>query len=135
MKPLLIASFQKFSLIFAFFIFFFLAGCKQANEKNLEGTWKMTVYRINHNDEHKDIKVTWQLKEDGSLQQVINYSGQEVQESARWKLLGDTALQILYPDNQQEVTWKIVKLNASSMSLEYTIPGFFVERSFVKMNE
>lgn len=135
MKFLLVASFQKFSLSIAIFIFFFFSGCKQANEKNLAGTWKMTVYRINHNDEHKDIKVTWRLKEDGSLQQVINYSGQEVPESASWKLLGDTALQILYPDNQQEVTWKIVKLNASTMSLEYTIPGFFVERSFVKMNE
>jgi len=122
-------------VVFAHCLFFSFVGCSPKNKEDLAGTWKMTAYRVNHNPRQEDIKVTWNLKENGSLEQEINYSGQVVKESAHWKLLGDTALQIVYPGKQTEVIWRIVSLATSSMSLEYTIPGFFVERSFEKTHE
>lgn len=107
-------------------------GCSQQKDKVLTGTWEMITYRINHNDEHKDIKVIWKMKKDGSMQQVMNYTGADITEPATWSVMGDSVLRIIYSDSQREVNWKIVSLEASAMSLEHTIPGFFVERSFIK---
>lgn len=118
------------TLLLAYSILFAIS-CINNSYDHLTGTWEMTEYRINSFDEHEAIKVTWTFGKDGSFTQVIKYTGKDVSDSATWELSNDEKLIIAYPNNIT-VQWDIVFRDETTLRLEHTTPGFFVERGFKK---
>lgn len=118
------------TLLLAYSILFAITCSNNSNDL-LTGSWEMTEYRINSFDEHEDIKVSWTFSKDGSFTQLIKYPGNDVSNSATWELSNDKKLIITYPNNTI-VQWDIVFRDETTLKLEHTTPGFFVERGFKK---
>jgi hypothetical protein len=105
-----------------------LPGCQKG--PSLAGTWEMDAYFINHNDASRDMKVSWVINSDGTMEQTIVYPGDLIERhEAAWTLAGDK-LTIGYPHNGSTVMWTVVLLDGERLEIEHTRPGFFVERGF-----
>lgn len=109
-----------------------LSGCSPDRGKDLTGTWEMTAYRINQLNEEESMELTWTFAGDGEFYQVIRYPDQEVSETARWSLSGDSLIIINYAEKRRQVEWKIARLGKSTLEVEHFTPGFFVERGFIR---
>lgn len=118
--------------IISFLFLNVLSGCSSDRVKDLTGTWEMTAYRINQLNEEESMELTWTFAGDGEFHQVIRYHDQEVGETARWSLSGDSLLIITYADKKRKVEWKIARLGKSTLEVEHFTPGFFVERGFIR---
>lgn len=124
---------RKFSYLLVFTLLVFLySSCYNDKQDLITGTWEMTGYRINHFDEHDEIKVTWRFGKEGDFHQLIKYPGYEASETAVWTRKDEQFIQISYTASDNEVEWMIIHLDDSILQIQHTTPGFFVERSFKK---
>ncbi len=111
-----------------------LSGCSPDHGKDLTGTWEMTAYRINQISEDEGIELIWTFADNGEFHQVIRYPDQEVSETARWSISGDSLIIINYVEKKKQVEWKVVRLDKLILEVEHFTPGFFVERGFINKN-
>lgn len=105
-----------------------LPGCQTG--PSLAGTWEMDAYFINRNDAIEDMKVSWVINSDGTMEQTIVYPGDLVERHAANWTLGEGKLTIKYPHNGTTVLWTVVLLDGERLEIEHTRRGFFVERGF-----
>jgi hypothetical protein len=118
-------------LIPAIILVMFSISCSD-QDISVVGTWEMVEYKINGNDEPEEIGLEWTFMQDGFFIQKLSLAEKSV-DSARWSINPETmTLNIDYLKKRSEVNWKIVNLESRVLRVEYTIPGFFVEREFVK---
>jgi hypothetical protein len=120
---------------FGFLLLIFALSCAERPADKLTGKWEMTMYRINHIDEPEEINVVWEFLNDGEFRQLVSYPEQETREEARWELTGDHILSLFYPDTERLVEWKVIYFQNDTLEVEYTMPGFFVERGFKKISK
>lgn len=113
-------------------LFFFCLSCASP-EKQITGSWEMVEYKVNGHDEPEEIEVEWVFHNDGRFVQSISIPSGGTPDEAAWSIDHDkTTLTIDYIDKRSEVIWKIVRLEDDTLRVEYRIPGFFVEREFVR---
>lgn len=113
-------------------ILFLFQRCSAGLDSDIVGTWEMTKYHINKFNEHKGIEVAWSFEKSGTFSQVIQYPNMEVDAEGTWLIRNDSTILIIYHNKMNEVEWKIAYLDESSLQVEHTTPGFFVEKAFKK---
>ncbi len=93
----------------------------------------MAEYRVNHNDELKEVQIQWVFHKDGKFTQYMSVLNEVDQKDAEWTI-DERSMELLinYAQKNSEVRWKIVRLSNDSLAVEYNQYGFFVERLFVK---
>jgi hypothetical protein len=93
------------------------------------------MYRINYIDEPEEINVVWEFLNDGKFRQLVRYPEQETREEARWELTDDQKLLLFYSGTERLVKWEVIYFQNDTLKVEYTMPGFFVERGFKKISK
>jgi len=109
-----------------------LISCNK--NKNLVGKWEMVRYFINGTPEVDANETILILYNSGKFDQSIHYrSGQIDKKSGNWDYNSKQSRIVFhYYGNTKTVIWDIAYFENDSISLRHKIPGFFVERSFVR---
>lgn len=123
----------KITLAIALFLSISFFGC--TNKVDLSGEWKLVRYFVNGIQNSNNQDAILSLKEDGYfVQTTIHPINNRDVKNGYWQINKNLSqLSFFYQTNPKPVNWNIVYLSTDSISITYKIKGFFVERSYVRI--
>lgn len=110
-----------------------LISCSNS-DRQIIGKWDMVEYKVNNQDRFGEFSGEWTFYEDGRFVQSFPTSVDKKNiDEALWSInQGNDELILDYMNKKSVVKWKIIRLEDDTLRVEYTIPGFFIEREFAK---
>ncbi len=127
MKNLKIVKFFYILILFSA-----IKGCT-GKENQMVGRWVMEWNFVNGQGQNNGTTISWTFLKDGTFIQSMELANDREDMKGNWRFEKKlNELIMFYTATQMEVKWTVVKLEKDTMEVNHTIPGFFVERQFIK---